>query len=127
MKSQTHRLAKAEGRSIWALPTCGCDAARGSAPSGQRTRSGQKRAIVIDEVLGNAYDAVTHVQFGPNGKRLAYVAIRAGKEMVVVDGVATRQYDSCRNLLFGDPASLHFIAIQGEEVFRVEVEIEEND
>jgi hypothetical protein len=55
------------------------------------------------------------------------VARRGKKKFVVVDGQEGKEYDdflSGSKLVFDSPKSFHTLARRGNEIFRVEVEIE---
>jgi hypothetical protein len=64
--------------------------------------------------------------FSPDSKSMAYVAWRrGGKQLVVVDGVEGKEYDGFlgSGLVFDTRSQFHTLADNGDEFFRVEVEI----
>lgn len=64
--------------------------------------------------------------FSPSSQRMAYVAGRGDKQLVVADGQEGKEYDSFPGeFVFDSPKSLHTLALQEGEIFRVEVEIVE--
>ena len=59
-------------------------------------------------------------QFSPEGRRLAYAALRSGKWFVVVDGAEGRPYDDIHNLQFtADGSHYVYTARRGAKYFVV--------
>jgi hypothetical protein len=56
-------------------------------------KEGDTAALVLDGVQGKIFDSLSDVRFSPDGKRLACVAQRGNRSMVVIDGVEQGQYD----------------------------------
>jgi len=96
--------------------------------------------VVVDEVEGRHYDEIRKetiggwdkwdksLVFSPNG-RIAYWAKQGYGWMVVVDGVESRGYwgyPSDGRIVFEGPNLLHFVAFRDMEMFRVEIEINED-
>ncbi|MCX7778531.1 MAG: hypothetical protein N2381_10850, partial [Armatimonadetes bacterium] len=91
-------------------------------------RRGGKEFVVVDGDEGKEYDGIGTLIFSPDSKRFAYVAVRGEKQFVVVDGVEGEEYDCFlrgSELVFDSPNRLHSLAIQGNEIFLVKVEIVE--
>lgn len=91
---------------------------------------GKKQLVVVDGVEGKEYDGIGEwsALSSPDSKRVAYGARRGKKWLVVVDGVEGKEYDRFirgSTLVFDAPNLLHGLAVRGDEIFRVEVEIAE--
>jgi len=57
---------------------------------------------------------------------VAYGIQRGGKQLVVVDGVEGKEYDGFlkgSRLVFDSPSQIHILAVRGDELLRVELEI----
>jgi len=65
--------------------------------------------------------------FSPDSRHLAYATVLGGKFAIAVDGVKGKGYNDLLSsrLVFDGPRSLHTVALRGNEVFRVEIEIVE--
>lgn len=91
--------------------------------------TGDKRLqVTLDGVPGKLYVGASVPTFGPQGKHVVYSAQRDNKKnIVVVDGnTETAEYDGMpqnSKFIFDAPDKFHFLALRGEEVIRVEVEI----
>jgi len=96
--------------------------------------------VVVDEVEGRHYDEIRKetiggwdkwdksLVFSPNG-RIAYWAKQGYGWMVVVDGVESKEYwgyPKDGKIVFEGPNLLHFVAFRDMEMFRVEIEINED-
>ncbi len=96
-------------------------------------RKGGKEFVVLDGAApGAAYDSVANLDFTPDGRHVVYTARRAGKSVVVVDGVESRVYDAFLpareheregTLNVEGNTSLSILARRGPELLRVEIEI----
>jgi hypothetical protein len=89
----------------------------------QKGVKGDRQLIVIDGVPGQTYDGVSDLQFTADNRHVIYIAERAGKVMVVLDGVESNEYD---NLLTGpqvDKDGLFVLATRAAEYLRVEIKI----
>ena len=56
--------------------------------------------MVVNGVEGKRYDGIGGMLFSPDSKRLAYVAIRGTKSLVVIDGMENKEYDAVDLLVF---------------------------
>ena len=56
-------------------------------------------------------------QFSPDSRHLAFIADRNGKQMIVVDGMATQPYDFLRRLHFDSSSHLRAIGSRTDESF----------
>ncbi|MDW8026564.1 MAG: hypothetical protein RMK18_11970, partial [Armatimonadota bacterium] len=91
-------------------------------------RRGGKEFVVVDGEEGKEYDGIGTLIFSPDSKHLAYGAERGKKQFVVVDGVEGKEYDCFlrgSKLVFDSPNRLHSLAVRGDKIFLVEVEIVE--
>ena len=61
---------------------------------------GSTQVYVIDGIEGKPYDQVKGFIFSPDSKRTAYVATKAKKERVVLDGAELREYDGISTAKF---------------------------
>ena len=94
---------------------------------------GKKIRLVTRETsLGKVHPGTIEKSFvvSPDSKRVAYGAWLwlGGKQLVVVDGVKGKEYDGIlkgSELIFDSPRLLHTLALRGNEIFRVEIEIVE--
>lgn len=89
----------------------------------QKGSTGDKQLIVIDGAPGQTYDGVSDLQFTSDSGHVIYVAERAAKFMVVVDGVESNEYDG---LLTGpqiDKDGLFMLATRASEYLRVEMKL----
>jgi hypothetical protein len=103
-------------------------------------RGGGKQFVVVDGVEGNEYGGGLarpgfgptpgvlegSLVFSPDSRRVAYLAQRGDKALVVVDGVEGKEYEGFLGgggLVFDSPTQLHALAVSGGELFRVEIEI----
>lgn len=85
-------------------------------------------AFLNGKPAGKPYESVDSITFSPDSKRLAYVAKRGSKWIVVVDGKATDSFDSIllsgpvfnqdgRTVAFGAVRdNQHFIVVNGMEI-----------
>ena len=72
-----------------------------------------------DGATSEPWDDVHHVTWSPDGKRLAWVGARDGKQHVVVDGKAGAPWDEVGPLHFAaDGKSLFFGALDGRKIVR---------
>jgi hypothetical protein len=72
--------------------------------------------IVINGSKGQTYDEIEQLTVSPDGKRVAFVAKKAGKMFVVVDGTEGKKYDFIKNLKFS-PDSQHTAYCVGEGIY----------
>jgi Tol biopolymer transport system component len=85
-----------------------------------KNKEGTKQAMVLDGVVGPEFDEIDKrtVVFSPDSKRLAYIAKKKKKSIVVVDGAAGKEYDNIVGfpLILFSPDSKRFayIAEQGK-------------
>ncbi|MDD8020796.1 MAG: hypothetical protein PHU81_06395 [Acidobacteriota bacterium] len=101
-------------------------------PDGKRMAYWAKRDgknfIVVDDLEGQAYDYPSYLYqdkyqpvFSPDGRHLGYVALKGNQNLVVIDGKESRLYDEILTpLVFDGPVNYHFLAIDKNQVFRVE-------
>lgn len=83
---------------------------------------GKKWWAVVDDIEGERYDGVGKMQplFSPDSRRSAYVAVRKGRNLVVLDGVAGKEYDGIGGVTFSpDSKRLAYMAQRGDERFIV--------
>ena len=90
---------------------------------------GGKQFVVLDGEEGKEYDGIGDLVFSPDSKRFAYGAKRGGKWFVVLDGEEgkEKEYDGFlrgSKLVFDSPRKLHALAVRGDEIFLVTVEIQ---
>jgi len=88
--------------------------------------------VVVDGVPGKPYDGIvgSGLAFSPDSKHVVYGTGRGGKGFVVVDGHECREYDGFLRgayFVFDSPTSFHTLAPRGDEIFRVDVEIAEQE
>lgn len=84
---------------------------------------GDKQLIVIDGEPGQTYDGVSDLEFTPDSKHVIYTAERAGKFMVVVDGVESNEYDNWLTSPRVDKTGCSMLAARASEYFRLEIQI----
>ena len=102
-------------------------------PDGKRmaytARRGDKWLVVVDAVEGKPYDTIVKgsLLFSPDSKQVAYIAIRGGKTLAVAGDAEGKPYDAINRaeLTFDGPKSLHYVAVRGRELFRVEMAIDQ--
>jgi hypothetical protein len=88
-----------------------------------------KTAFVINGIEQRPYSYHHEAHFSPDGKHFAFYASRDNEGFIVVDGVEVADtYDDATGLVvpplvFDSPNSLHTLALRGNSVFRVEIEI----
>jgi WD40-like Beta Propeller Repeat len=71
-------------------------------------------AAVVDGKVGLEYERISDIQFGPNGKRVAYIARKAGSTYVVVDGEESPGYSKVSGFRFSaDGGHYAYEAFQG--------------
>ncbi|MGE5608514.1 MAG: hypothetical protein ACM359_04625 [Bacillota bacterium] len=94
---ETRRVLVVDGRE---MPTVGGRPVDGPffSPDGKHlayvvAKEGDTAAVVLDGVEGKTFDFIGDVRFSPDGKRLACVAQRGSRSLVVIDGVEQGQYD----------------------------------
>ena len=66
------------------------------------------------------------VAFSPDSRRVAYVAARGDKRLIVVDGAEGKEYDDFllgSTLIFDSPTAVHGLARRGDDLFRVDVNV----
>jgi hypothetical protein len=76
--------------------------------------------------VGAKYDWIRNAIFSPDSRHVAYVAWRGHKELIVVDGSETEEYDgflSHGRLIFDSSRQLHALAHRGADILRIQVEI----
>jgi Tol biopolymer transport system component len=78
-------------------------------------RDNKPVAFVVNGVKEKEYEEVKEsVIFSPDGKRMAYVAKRNGKEFAVVDGTEGKEYDSvCIPVFSPDSKRIVYVVEQG--------------
>jgi hypothetical protein len=77
-----------------------------------------RAAVVVDGAEGQSYQAISTIRFSPDGRRLAYVARRGGRSIVVLDGQEFGPYERLipDSLAFSpDGGHLAWIAGRGEQ------------
>ena len=83
---------------------------------------GRKWSLVVDETEGKQFDAVGKMNplFSPDSQRVAYVAEKKRRQLVVVDGREEKQYNTVGGITFS-PDSKHvaYMASAGAERFIV--------
>ncbi len=83
--------------------------------------------VVVDGEDGKEYDGILEGTpvFSPDSRRVAYGARRRDKHLVVVDGVEGKEHDGFlrgSTIVFGNPRSLHTLAVRASELFRAHIE-----
>ena len=102
-------------------------------PDGQRLAYWVRKSggvlMIIDGVEGPQFDFSNSLLFegknepvfSPDSRHLAYVAVRGNKELIVVDGVESHLFDKILSRVeFDSPEVFHFLAINNNEIFKVE-------
>ena len=108
-------------------------------PDGNRMSyvGGTGNYLVADGVKDKKYNRIERVIFSPDSKHIAYIAQRGKKWIIVVNGSKGNKYYSRNNglyienyikqpitqLVFDNSRLLHFLALRGNKMLRVEVEI----
>ena len=81
--------------------------------------------VVVDGKEQSRYDQIRHWEsmFTPDSRHAVYVGRRAGKERVVIDGTAGKQYDTVllgkNSLVFEAPDTVRYYAREGDRFLRV--------
>jgi hypothetical protein len=86
---------------------------------------GNSWMVVADGVEGKRYDRVRPPVFSPDGRHLAYQAVRGTARLIVVDNVEFA-YDDIPDdatLVFDGPRTLHTLAVRNGRYLRVEFKI----
>jgi len=81
----------------------------------------------VDGEEGKQYDdfGTGSLIFSPDGERVAYMAGVGNKWLVVVDGEEGKQYEGIGGGIVFDPSdSLHYLALEGNNIFLVEESVE---
>lgn len=73
------------------------------ASKGRGKNGGEREIAVIDGKESPEYEAIYSIEFSPDGSRIAYVASKAGKQFVVVDGKPWAKYDEVHDPLTFSP------------------------
>jgi dipeptidyl aminopeptidase/acylaminoacyl peptidase len=84
----------------------------------RKSISGKKWSVVVDDVQGKPFDAVGKINplFSPDSQRVAHVATRARRKLVVVDGVEGKEYNEVGGITFSfDSKRLAYMASEGAE------------
>jgi dipeptidyl aminopeptidase/acylaminoacyl peptidase len=88
----------------------------------RKSTESDKWWLVVDDIEGEKYDAVGNMDplFSPNSHRVAFVAGRKGRKLIVVDAVEGKEYEAVSRVTFS-PDSKHFayLAERGDERFAV--------
>jgi roadblock/LC7 domain-containing protein len=82
-----------------------------------------KRYVIKDDVEGFPCQDIYSISFSPDSRHVAYSAKIDKKEMVVVDGIKGGSYDSILGqgqLTFDSNLGLHYLAMRGNEILRVD-------
>lgn len=85
--------------------------------------AGHKRAIVDGKWSKPYDDFISNVVFGPDGKHFAFIARRAGKNFLVVDGVEDKPIDKLfdnSRIVFDSPTSMHIVTGDGTSFYRLD-------
>jgi Tol biopolymer transport system component len=83
-----------------------------------------QQLAVIDGTEGKPYDNVSQVAFSSGGSA-AYIGVRDGRRIVVIDNAEVADFDSVlTSLIFDGPSSLHFIGVKNGEFFREEIKLD---
>ena len=83
------------------------------------SRSG-RWCVVLDEKNGEAFDAVNDPAFSPDGKTLAYAAMKADKWIVVFGDQKGPAFDGVGNPVFSpDGGRVAFNARKGRELWKI--------
>ena len=104
-------------------------------------RIGTNSSVVLDGIVGKTFERIlTSLTFSLSGKHLAYAGQREGKSVPILDGFEGKEYDeilTCEPFLntmgvdgprnvgfaFDNRNALHAIALRGDEIFRLEIQI----
>ncbi len=103
---------------------------RDSRTLGYIARSGYARFVVIGGARKSRYKMVAYLNFSPDSRHYAYVALKESRTFTVVDDLpAVHRYESAWNppgakLLFDYRDQFHYIAVNDDELFLVEEKIE---
>ena len=135
MLAQLSKAAETEADALSALETRIGRLLPGAAPASlsvspdrkrvaffRKAIDGRKWSLVVDETEGKQFDAVGKMNplFSPDSQRVAYVAEKKKRQLVVVDGREEKQYNSVGGVRFS-PDSRHvaYMASEGAERFIV--------
>jgi hypothetical protein len=99
-----------------------------AAPLFAQAQAPKIRLVTREVSLGKVHPGALPdtLAVSPDSRRVAYLAVRGGKWLVVVDGAEGNEYDAFlrgTKLVFDSPTALHGPAYRAGEFFRVEVEI----
>ena len=89
---------------------------------------GKTQAVILDGQEGNFYDGIEvdgGLVFSSDSKHLAYRALRHWKQVLVVDGIESKEYSmflAGSKLIFDTPTTLHTLT-GGNEVLCLDIEI----
>lgn len=94
-----------------------------------QTGSRKIRLVIREVSLGKIHPGIVErtLVVSPDSQRVAYVAVRSGRWLVVVDELEGKEYDGFlgSRLVFDSPKLLHTLVVWHNKFFRVEVEIVE--